>query len=203
MNRFHLPEQQPGRLNVIVGCTGSVASIKIPELLMVLHQIGRYNLILLPSHTSLSFFSRDALPKDVLVLDDTMEWKDYQRGDPILHIELRKWVHLLLVAPLSSHTLAKWAAGMSDTLLLEVLRAWDYTASKALYAAPAMNTAMFHHPITARQLAVLQNDLQVQIIGPVEKTLACGDVGIGAMAEVMTLALAIDKEYVGRFGSSQ
>lgn len=47
-------------------------------------------------------------------------------GDPVLHIELRKWADLLVIAPLTANSLAKLANGMADNLLTCVARAWDY-----------------------------------------------------------------------------
>ena len=40
------------------------------------------------------------------------------RGDPVLHIELRRWADLLLIAPLDANTLAKIAGGLCDNLLV-------------------------------------------------------------------------------------
>ena len=50
-----------------------------------------------------------------------------QRGDPVLHIELRKWADICLIAPLSANTLAKIANGLADNLLTSTLRAWDFS----------------------------------------------------------------------------
>ena len=47
-------------------------------------------------------------------------------GDPVLHIELRRWADVLLLAPLSANTLAKAASGLCDNLLTCVVRAWDF-----------------------------------------------------------------------------
>lgn len=44
---------------------------------------------------------------------------------------------------------------------------------------PAMNTHMFSHPLTAKQLKMVQEDLGYEVHGPIGKTLACGDVGEG------------------------
>ena len=41
-----------------------------------------------------------------------------KRGDPVLHIDLRKWADIFLITPLSSNTLAKLALGLSDNLLV-------------------------------------------------------------------------------------
>ena len=48
-----------------------------------------------------------------------------QRTDDVLHIELRRWADLLLIAPLDANTLAKLASGLSDNCLTCVWRAWD------------------------------------------------------------------------------
>ncbi len=47
-------------------------------------------------------------------------------GDPVLHIELRRWADVLVLAPLSANTLAKVAHGLCDNLLTCVVRAWDF-----------------------------------------------------------------------------
>ncbi len=55
------------------------------------------------------------------------DWRHWQRvGDPVTHIELRRWADLLVIAPLSANTLAKLAHGMCDNLLTCIVRAWDY-----------------------------------------------------------------------------
>ena len=41
-----------------------------------------------------------------------------KRGDPVLHIELRKWADLMIIAPLDANTLAKLANGLCDNLLV-------------------------------------------------------------------------------------
>nr|XP_045251745.1 phosphopantothenoylcysteine decarboxylase isoform X8 [Macaca fascicularis] len=65
-----------------------------------------------------------------------------------------------------------------------VIRAWD--RSKPLLFCPAMNTAMWEHPITAQQVDQLKAFGYVEI-PCVAKKLVCGDEGLGAMAEVGTI----------------
>jgi len=140
-----------------------------------------------------------ALPppqRALAVLRDADEWAQYTRvgRDPVLHIELRKWADGLLVAPCSAHTLAKLAGGLADNLLTCVARAWEFEPStgrmaRPLLLAPAMNTAMWRHPITGAQLGVLQG-WGAAVVPPVEKVLACGDLGVGAMAGVADIVAA-------------
>ncbi|XP_018419041.1 PREDICTED: phosphopantothenoylcysteine decarboxylase isoform X2 [Nanorana parkeri] len=104
-----------------------------------------------------------------------------QRSDPVLHIELRRWADVMLIAPLDANTLGKIYSGVCDNLLTCVVRAWDIT--KPLLFCPAMNTAMWNHPITAQQIKSLLSFGYTEI-PCIEKTLVCGDKGLGAMAEV-------------------
>ena len=46
-----------------------------------------------------------------------------------------------------------------------------------------MNTLMYEHPLTAEHLRIVKEILNYQVVGPISKALACGDIGIGAMAE--------------------
>lgn len=75
------------------------------------------------------------------------------------------------------------SSGICDNLLTCIARAWD---EKPLLFCPAMNTRMFLHPITSRQIEDLKEFGYFEI-KPVSKTLMCGDTGIGAMAEVNTI----------------
>ena len=125
------------------------------------------------------------------------------------HIALRQWADLLIVAPLDANTLAKFALGLSDNLLTSLFRAWDFSSPVIL--APAMNTLMWESPVTRRHLKTLLEDRGdglhpsswtlteadavfarhapgIVLIPPQSKRLACGDLGIGAMAEVATIA---------------
>nr|XP_036866071.1 phosphopantothenoylcysteine decarboxylase isoform X5 [Manis javanica] len=78
--------------------------------------------------------------------------------------------------------------GLRKTFLLTsetcVIRAWD--PSKPLLFCPAMNTTMWEHPVTARQVDQLKAFGYVEI-QCVAKKLVCGDQGLGAMAEVSTI----------------
>ncbi|KAG7245381.1 hypothetical protein INR49_010831 [Caranx melampygus] len=115
-----------------------------------------------------------------------------QRSDPVLHIELRRWADLFVIAPLDANTLGKIASGICDNLLTSVVRAWD--TSRPLLFCPAMNTAMWQHPITAEQVSKLKEFGYVEI-PCIAKVLVCGDEGKGAMAEVSTI-VSVVRQYL-------
>src|SRR5262245_37997798 len=192
--------------NVLLGVTGSVAAIKTPELFAALKERG-HAVRIVATRAATYFFDPAAIEprngdrnRDIVSLDED-EWPGihYRRGDDVLHIELRRWAKLLMIAPLDANTLAKLAHGLSDNCLTCVWRAWD--PSRPVVLAPAMNTLMWEHPLTRTHLSALaggtltkeldQDDLipvlnqqsaKLHVVAPVSKKLACGDVGIGAMA---------------------
>ncbi|BFZ58863.1 hypothetical protein PYCC9005_005929 [Savitreella phatthalungensis] len=196
---FSLPspdsDQDARTCRVLLGCTGSVASVKAAplceRLLAPFPETNiRFEVVVVASDTALRFIDTASLPSGVRLYTDSDEWRSFTRvGDPILHIELRRWADVCVVAPASANTLAKLAAGMCDTLLLETLRAWPHDLetshpSKPVLICPAMNTHMYEHPLTRKHLDTLTNDLGYEILGPIAKMLACGDLGIGGMTEV-------------------
>lgn len=109
---------------------------------------------------------------------------------------------VLVIAPLSANTLAKMAHGMCDNLLTSVCLAWDVTGTvdgvkKKIIVCVAMNTAMYRHPATKKNLRTLQEewggeDGWIEMLQPMEKELACGDVGEGAMISWEKIVEAIE-----------
>ena len=94
------------------------------------------------------------------MLDSYDEFNNWNNiGDKVLHIELRNWSNYMLIAPLSAHTLSKFANGLCDDTLSCVFRAWEFNGNttKPVLVAPAMNTAMYNHPLTKQQLYAVQN----------------------------------------------
>ena len=201
-------EGEPPRPRVLLCATGSVAAVKLPRLALALAARGcEVRLVLTQrarvfveqgaaqAYDAEAWAAYRAAAPPFAVLTDDDEWGEgaYQDvgRDEVLHISLRRWANLMLVAPLSANTLAKLATGLCDNLLTCVARAWDLSAAglarRPLLVAPAMNTAMWEHPLTARQLRTLREELGYVVVPPVEKLLACGDRGQGAMAEVGTL----------------
>jgi phosphopantothenoylcysteine decarboxylase len=206
---------------LILGVTGSVASVKTPALFAMLRE-ARHEVRLVATRPALYFFDPagivdptiarppEAEPDRILFRDED-EWPGarYHRGDPVLHIEFRHWADLLIVAPLDANTLAKLALGISDNFLSCIFRAWDF--AKPVILAPAMNTLMWQSPVALRHLRQLLEDRslgpvpqdwsldeapavfaqhapRIVLIPPQAKRLACGDVGLGAMAEVPEIA---------------
>jgi phosphopantothenoylcysteine decarboxylase len=177
-------------MKVLLGVTGSVAALYTPELVDDLRRAG-HEVRVVVTKSAPYFFDPARIAGGVIRDEDEWPADRYQRGDPVLHIELRRWADVLVVAPLDANTLAKFALGIVDNCLACVYRAWD--RSRPIVLAPAMNTLMWEHPATARHLAQIHADVpRLVVVAPVTKTLACDDVGIGAMAGRREIVSKID-----------
>ncbi|KAJ4836418.1 Phosphopantothenoylcysteine decarboxylase [Turnera subulata] len=169
----------PRKPRILLAASGSVAAIKFGNLCRCFSEWAEVKAV--ATEASLHFIDKASLPKDVVLYTDEDEWSSWNKiGDSVLHIELRRWADIMVIAPLSANTLGKIAGGLFDNLLTCVVRAWDY--SKPLFVAPAMNTFMWNNPFTERHLVSI-DELGISLIPPVTKRLACGDYGNGAMAE--------------------
>lgn len=181
--------------NILLAATGSVACVKIPnlidEIMTSVPKGKKIDVHLITTENGLHFFDPSTISPSVKLYRDVDEWKTWSRlGDPVVHIELRRWADILVIAPLDANTLAKIACGMCDNLVTCVVRAWD--VSKPLLFCPAMNTFMWDHPITATQVASLKA-FGYKEVPPISKKLACGDTGMGAMATVEDIVKCIWK----------
>uniref|UniRef100_A0A5F9C6H5 Flavoprotein domain-containing protein n=1 Tax=Oryctolagus cuniculus TaxID=9986 RepID=A0A5F9C6H5_RABIT len=117
--RTSCPVTEPSeerKFRVLVGVTGSVAALKLPLLVSRLLDVPGLEVAVVTTERAKHFYS----PQDVAVTlySDADEWEMWkQRCDPVLHIDLRRWADLMLVAPLDANTLGKVASGICDNLL--------------------------------------------------------------------------------------
>ncbi|XP_073301099.1 phosphopantothenoylcysteine decarboxylase-like [Primulina huaijiensis] len=137
------------RPRVLLAACGSVTAVKFAILCQQFHQWAEIKAVV--TQASLYFTDMKAFPRDVPLYTDEHEWSNWKKkGDTVLHIELREWADIMVIAPLSANTLAKIAGGLCDNLLTSIVRAWDYT--KPIFVAPSMNASMWTLSITEEQL---------------------------------------------------
>ncbi|GAA5826317.1 hypothetical protein JCM5353_003790 [Sporobolomyces roseus] len=193
------PLSYPTRdLHILLACSGSVASVKVPLIVRELLQFDKVQVQVVASKSALHFFDKEEIEREqqgkVKVWTDEEEWTGWSRiGDPILHIELRRWADLVLIAPCSANTLAKLTHGICDNVITSLLRALPHHVPVTLY--PAMNTHMYSHPLTSKQLKFVKEELGYRVEGPIPKKLACGDIGMGAMVEWSDIVKQVVAEY--------
>ncbi len=170
------------RILLIIG--GGIAAYKALELIRLLQKAGASVTPVLTragaefvTPLSVSALAGAKVYTDLFDLTDEAEMG---------HIQLSRAADLLVVAPATADLMAKMAGGRADDLASTLLLATD----KRVLVAPAMNVRMWDHPATQRNIAVLRGD-GVQVVGPNEGEMACGEYGPGRMAEPAEIVVAV------------
>ena len=177
-------EVQGKRILLIVG--GGIAAYKSLELVRRLKERGASVRAILTkggaefvTPLSLSVLTEEKTFTNLFDLKDEAE---------IGHIRLSREADLVVVAPATADLLAKMAHGLADDLATAVLLATD----KQVLAAPAMNVRMWEHPSTRRNMAAVRAD-GIAFVGPEEGEMACGEYGLGRVAEPEAILAAIER----------
>ena len=159
---------------ILVGITGGIAAYKACELVRLLVRAG---------HDVTPITTRGA---ERFVAAETF-WALARKAEPADPYPHLSGADLLVVAPLTANTMARLAHGLADDLLTETALAH----CGPLLLAPAMNTAMWEHPATQANLALLV-ERGAEIVGPDDGELAEGLVGTGRMADPVEIARRLE-----------
>jgi len=180
------PDSLAGR-RILVGISGSIAAVKLPLVVSALARRGaQVRCVLTPSAARLvSAEALACLSRHACYLDAD-QWS-HQAARP-LHVELAEWAELVLVAPLSATSLARWVHGLGDSLLASTLLACE----APVLAAAAMNTSMWSAPAVQANWQQLHRWPRVLPLAPAAGVLACDRQGDGRMAEPELLLLALE-----------
>lgn len=178
MSKLELP-QLPGLRGktITLGVCGGIAAYKSAELVRLLVKQGCVvQVVMTPSATQfiqpLTFQALSGRPVHV------SQWPDGNNDRGMPHIDLSRTADCLLIAPATANSIAKYANGLADNLLDNLVLARNCS----LLIAPAMNVEMWNNPATQRNLQQLRKD-GVHIAGPASGEQACGEVGSGRMLE--------------------
>ena len=170
---------------VLIVISGSIAAYKILDLIRLLKKSG-YQITTIMTKAAQEFItpllvssiSENEVYKDLFSLDE-----ESKMG----HINLSRENDLILVAPASANIIGKINNGIADDLASTVLLA----ANKPIFMAPAMNEKMWIHKNTQKNLNELK-EKDIKIIEPQQDILACGEYGIGKMADIEDIFAKID-----------
>lgn len=173
--------------NILVISTASIAAVKTPDLVSQLKKRG-HNVTCVLTESAQNFVTADSL--SYLSGNKThVDMFDAADENKMAHISLARENDLIVVAPASADFLAKMAHGFCNDLASTICLATD----KEIIAAPAMNTVMYKKPATQRNIKTLKSD-GVFFIEPEKGTLACGEKGVGRMAEVERIITVIESK---------
>jgi phosphopantothenoylcysteine decarboxylase/phosphopantothenate--cysteine ligase len=173
---------------ILLIVAGGIAAYKALELLRRLRERGASVRCVLTeagaqfvTPLSLAALSEDKVYGDLFSLTDESEMG---------HIRLSREADLVVVAPATADLIARYAAGMAGDLATAVLLAAD----KPVLLAPAMNHRMWNHQATVANMAALKRR-GVHSVGPEEGDMACGEFGMGRMAEPDAILAAIESHF--------
>ncbi|HJU54774.1 MAG TPA: bifunctional phosphopantothenoylcysteine decarboxylase/phosphopantothenate--cysteine ligase CoaBC, partial [Pyrinomonadaceae bacterium] len=179
---------------VALGVSGGIAAYKAAEILRGLQRAG-CNVRVAMTQRACEFITPltfRALSGSHVIVDDYAA----DNPDPIAHITFSQSVDLFVIAPATANIIAKFANGVADDFLTST-----YLASNApVLVAPAMNTTMWNHPATRRNLRQLRAD-GVRVVEPDSGEMACGTFGPGRLSEperIVAAALAMLHEASSR-----
>lgn len=173
-------------MNVLLAVTGSIAAYKACDVVSGLKAHGHEIRVVL-TRGGARFITETALA--TLSGHRVLTGRGDDRDGRIAHIDWARWAEFLLVAPASARAIARLAAGApEDTLGLIALAT---APGVPRLVCPAMNTVMYENPATRRNLEVLRADLGWQVVEPGQGRLACGDLGVGALAAPRRIVEAV------------
>jgi phosphopantothenoylcysteine decarboxylase / phosphopantothenate---cysteine ligase len=170
-----------GGARVVLGVSGGIAAYKAIEVCRRLFDAGAHVMPVLTEDAlrfvgALSFSALASEPARTSMWD---------APEPSPHTTLGKSADLIVVAPCTAHTLAAFAAGLSDNLLQSTLLA---TRAPVLIC-PAMHTEMWEQPSVQTNLSTLRAR-GVHVVEPGVGALASGDFGAGRLADPATIVAA-------------
>ena len=169
---------------IALGITGGISAYKAVEIARGLQQAG-HGVTAVMTRSARRFvtpLTLEAITGREVVTD---LWASGRNVD-IEHIALATRIDLLLVAPATANTLARFAQGHADDFLSAM-----FLATRApVVLAPAMNSQMYAHPAVVRNLALLR-ERGATIVDPGSGYLACGWVGQGRLAELDQILAAV------------
>ena len=162
------------KITIIIG--GGIAAYKSLELIRFL-QSENYEIIPVLTKSAFNFItslsisaiSKNKVYSDLFDLNDETEMG---------HIQLSRVSELLVVAPATANLISKFANGIADDLATTLVLATD----KKVLLAPSMNVRMWNHPATKENIIKLKQ-FGFELIGPNSGEMACGEFGLGRMAE--------------------
>lgn len=165
---------------ILLGVTGSIAAYKAADLTRRLTEAGAEMRVIM-TEASTKFIS----PLTFEIVSRNKVYTDTFK-EPMSHISLTSEAELMVIAPATANIIGKFANGIADDMLSTCLLAFR----GKVIVAPAMNWRMYENPVLQRNLQSLLSRGVIKV-GPVRGDLACGEDGVGKMADVQEILEAI------------
>lgn len=162
--------------SLLLGVTGSVAAYKSIEFIKRLRYEGA-SVAVIMTEASRRFIT----PLSVELASGSSVYCDMFES-PLSHVSLPSNSDLFVIAPATANIISKYANGIADDFLSTALLAFKGLPGQVIIA-PAMNWRMYENPVFQKNIQYLTS-VGVKIVGPEKGSLACGEEGIGRMADI-------------------
>lgn len=166
----------PHRPFILVGLTGSISCFKVCELISNLVKKG-FRVQTIATQSALQFVGEATL--EGLTHEPVLK-DNFQSQHMMDHINLARKSDLLVIAPATANCINKLSSGIADDFLGALYLA--YETEKPIIIAPAMNHVMYKHPTVQDSIQKLMERGHT-LVGPNPGDLACGENGLGRLAE--------------------
>lgn len=166
---------------VVIGVTGGIAVYKALDVISALRKKDIEVHVIMTESASkfVNPLTFQSISQNMVVTDMFAEPKAWE----IQHISLAQKADLMLIAPATANIIGKVANGIADDMLSTTIMA---AAKAKVIFAPAMNTNMYQNRIVQGNIEKLKS-YGYEFIEPASGRLACGDIGIGKLADVNTI----------------
>jgi len=164
---------------ILVGVTGGIAAHYLPELVgqLRLRHLALVQVMMTPAATR--------FPLTLAVAAGGRVWTDVfdeASHAPLAHIQLAQMADLVVVAPATANSIAKFAHGLGEDIVSLTLLA----TRAPVMLAPAMHETMWTNPVVQENIARLQAR-GYHVVEPEVGLQPEGTVAVGRMAAIGTI----------------
>lgn len=182
---------------IILGVTGGIAAYKSAYIASALVQRGADVHVVMTEHATR--LVGEATFWGITGNDVITDLFAPPKNREIVHVSLSESADLMLIAPATANIIGKLASGVADDMLTTMA-----LVARRIMICPAMNVRMYANPVVAANMERLRG-LDYVIVEPESGRLACGEEGIGRLADPDKMVRAVEEllsaqrnDYVGK-----
>jgi phosphopantothenoylcysteine synthetase/decarboxylase len=164
---------------IILAVGSSISAYKSCDLARLFVKGGYDVFVVLTENATklVSTITLETLTANPVYTDKTL-WEKHEMG----HITLKDDASLFLAAPATANMIGKFANGIADDIVSTTFLA----VTCPVLIAPAMNPNMYSHKAVQANIKRLK-EWGFKFVEPEEGLVACGDEGIGKLADINTI----------------
>ncbi len=181
------------KFSIIIGVSAGIAACKVPDLVKILRSNG-IGIQVVMTEAATKIIPPAAFEKSSgkRVINDLFpagfDYREVLRKREVDHVKLGRGASLIVVVPATANIIAKITHGIADDLLTTLI----VGAGSPILICPSMNSRMWQNKTVQENIIKLKNS-GFNVLDPVSGALACGDIGMGRLADNSVIADEIMK----------